>query len=508
MSMNISPRQAAAIIAEALADGFKWTHPRTGRKGDSFAASLAARFNAGSHLSVRQHYWLKRKACEYQRALAEAAAEAEAARKAEAEAETCGEGCGGCGAEAAAAEVETPRTIAAEAARKAAELKAEAEAAEVKASDAAEAAEYALRISVALRADAAEAEAEADRAERKAQVWDENAPQRALEAAEAARKAEAEAEIEAETARVIAEQRAAAEAETARLEAVARFEAEKAAKAEAEAKAEASRQAMQGPLSILDLAVQNGAKRPQLLLNEPGQREVRLRAFDPNARGGRWLLQRFPSLVDGGALLGGKVKGRAHAVLTPDGDIRMIGRWGGRAAAEAVEALNQFALDPERRGAELGKMHGSCIFCRLPLSDPRSTTAGYGPVCAGHYNLTWGDKPGATLEDRRKAYQVSLAARRLERAEARMADERAAMAAEAASHAEAERKADAAEAELKAVRARRVEAREAREAEARKAEADRRAAAEAEAAEGQMSAAELRARGMHGEARIANLDLD
>lgn len=39
-----------------------------------------------------------------------------------------------------------------------------------------------------------------------------------------------------------------------------------------------------------------------------------------------------------------------------------------------------------------GKAHGVCCYCARPLTDPRSVTAGYGPVCADHWGLPWGDE--------------------------------------------------------------------------------------------------------------------
>jgi hypothetical protein len=37
-----------------------------------------------------------------------------------------------------------------------------------------------------------------------------------------------------------------------------------------------------------------------------------------------------------------------------------------------------------------GKDTGNCSFCSRPLSDDKSVTAGYGPVCAKTYNLPYG----------------------------------------------------------------------------------------------------------------------
>jgi hypothetical protein len=46
-----------------------------------------------------------------------------------------------------------------------------------------------------------------------------------------------------------------------------------------------------------------------------------------------------------------------------------------------------FGLDPERTVTNNGQIHGICCFCNIELTDPKSIAAGYGPVCAKHYNL-------------------------------------------------------------------------------------------------------------------------
>ena len=34
-----------------------------------------------------------------------------------------------------------------------------------------------------------------------------------------------------------------------------------------------------------------------------------------------------------------------------------------------------------------------CCFCNRALEDERSTAVGYGPICAGHFGLAWGNRP-------------------------------------------------------------------------------------------------------------------
>lgn len=50
--------------------------------------------------------------------------------------------------------------------------------------------------------------------------------------------------------------------------------------------------------------------------------------------------------------------------------------------------LAELASDPARVAALYGKLTGNCCFCQRELTDARSVTAGYGPVCAEHYGLS------------------------------------------------------------------------------------------------------------------------
>lgn len=38
-----------------------------------------------------------------------------------------------------------------------------------------------------------------------------------------------------------------------------------------------------------------------------------------------------------------------------------------------------------------GDIYGNCVFCGRTLTDERSIDAGYGPVCAEHNDLPWGE---------------------------------------------------------------------------------------------------------------------
>ena len=56
--------------------------------------------------------------------------------------------------------------------------------------------------------------------------------------------------------------------------------------------------------------------------------------------------------------------------------------------AQIMELLTHLAEDPAGYAARHGKLTGNCCFCNRTLTDPRSTSAGFGPVCASRYGLT------------------------------------------------------------------------------------------------------------------------
>ncbi len=55
-----------------------------------------------------------------------------------------------------------------------------------------------------------------------------------------------------------------------------------------------------------------------------------------------------------------------------------------------VTLLHDFAEDPAGTATAYGQRTGSCCFCGKELTDGRSLTVGYGPVCADKYCLPWG----------------------------------------------------------------------------------------------------------------------
>jgi hypothetical protein len=58
---------------------------------------------------------------------------------------------------------------------------------------------------------------------------------------------------------------------------------------------------------------------------------------------------------------------------------------------EVSTLLSNFDHDPAGVAKAHADLVGSCCFCGLTLTDQRSISVGYGPICAGNHGLPWGD---------------------------------------------------------------------------------------------------------------------
>lgn len=94
------------------------------------------------------------------------------------------------------------------------------------------------------------------------------------------------------------------------------------------------------------------------------------------------------------------------------GRVLQNGTFEQRSPAPAIaERLAAFAADPVKIASEHGKLTGRCCFCNIALTDERSTAVGYGPICAQHYDLPWGEKPVTFAEAPAQGSLLALAAR-------------------------------------------------------------------------------------------------
>jgi len=68
---------------------------------------------------------------------------------------------------------------------------------------------------------------------------------------------------------------------------------------------------------------------------------------------------------------------------------------------EVIERLRGWELDPMslvRDALAYAHNTGCCSYCGLELTDARSVTVGYGPICASHWGLPWGDAVDQTVK--------------------------------------------------------------------------------------------------------------
>lgn len=57
-----------------------------------------------------------------------------------------------------------------------------------------------------------------------------------------------------------------------------------------------------------------------------------------------------------------------------------------------IGLLQELAEDPLETARRYAQQYGYCIFCGKELTDDRSRKAGYGPDCAEHFGLPWGEE--------------------------------------------------------------------------------------------------------------------
>lgn len=60
------------------------------------------------------------------------------------------------------------------------------------------------------------------------------------------------------------------------------------------------------------------------------------------------------------------------------------------ATDEVGAVLKELSNDPAGFAANYGHKTGNCVFCLKKLTDEKSTTVGYGKVCASNWGLVWG----------------------------------------------------------------------------------------------------------------------
>ncbi len=136
-----------------------------------------------------------------------------------------------------------------------------------------------------------------------------------------------------------------------------------------------------GIIELFDRA-QRHLRRPAILLRGPDG-DLRLALAGARAR------------VPGSINVTSADRGDWYGRVTRDGVYEPCRRYDAATIAAVTRGLRAMAEDPAGQAAAYGHLTGACCFCNRALTDERSTTVGYGPVCAGHYGLPWGEREAA-----------------------------------------------------------------------------------------------------------------
>lgn len=113
------------------------------------------------------------------------------------------------------------------------------------------------------------------------------------------------------------------------------------------------------------------------------------------------------------SLAGSRAKQPGTANIT-DGGPYGENQWYGRVALDGdlessreidegiVEILQAFSDDPARTAKAQGSLTSACCFCGKELTTMESVGAGYGPICAGRWNLPWGEETAAEYKGKKE----------------------------------------------------------------------------------------------------------
>lgn len=122
-------------------------------------------------------------------------------------------------------------------------------------------------------------------------------------------------------------------------------------------------------------------KYPAIRLQLPDAKPLVLKVAGPTAKRPGTV-----NVSDGGPYGDNVWYGR----VTPDGGFEPSQKVDADTMTAVSALLIKLGKSPARVASAYGKLTGNCCFCSIPLTDPKSVEAGYGPVCAKNYGLPWG----------------------------------------------------------------------------------------------------------------------
>jgi hypothetical protein len=138
---------------------------------------------------------------------------------------------------------------------------------------------------------------------------------------------------------------------------------------------------MHGVMALFTKAKEH-LKHPKIVLQTKGGQKVALALAGPQSK------HHGSVVVTDGA---GYPFNKFFDVVSPEG------LWGPSKSLQAQDIkddlthiLSQLAKCPAAVASHYGALTGNCCFCNTKLTDPKTTSVGYGPTCAKQWGLPWG----------------------------------------------------------------------------------------------------------------------
>lgn len=136
---------------------------------------------------------------------------------------------------------------------------------------------------------------------------------------------------------------------------------------------------MAAVVALFDRATASGLRRPKIRLNIPHVGVVKFSVAGNTAR--------VPGSIN--VVTGSGEDQVWHGRITREGQFQPSFRV--QPTRALLNGLRDFAANPAGTATAHGHLTGNCCFCARELTDSRSVTVGYGPICADHYGLPWGE---------------------------------------------------------------------------------------------------------------------
>jgi hypothetical protein len=129
-------------------------------------------------------------------------------------------------------------------------------------------------------------------------------------------------------------------------------------------------------LTMFKFAAQH-LKFPKVRLATESGTPVVLSLAGPNSKNAGMVYVKFDGMY------AGKVDHQGNAWKSSDVT--------GQEWEETVKVLKELAEHPTQAAKAYGHRTGNCCFCGTEITTKESLAVGYGPICAEHYGLPWGD---------------------------------------------------------------------------------------------------------------------